>query len=91
MLAKYVLPVSKDMPGSDELFDEVMFVELNREESQRDLDEMKQVVSNWNSNNSLPCSCGNSVQSYLFSPNYGESPVWPYPIPSPQYIGASAG
>jgi hypothetical protein len=68
-----------------------MFVELNREESQRHLDEMKQEVSNWNSNNSSPYSCRNSVQSYLFSPNYGESPVWPYPIPSPQYIGASAG
>jgi hypothetical protein len=25
LAAKYVLPVSKDMPGSDELFDEVSY------------------------------------------------------------------
>ncbi|KAM1593119.1 hypothetical protein FF1_036832 [Malus domestica] len=31
MLANFVLPVSKDMRGSDEYFDEAMFVELNRE------------------------------------------------------------
>ena len=69
-----------------------MFVELNREESQRDLDEMKQEVSNWKSNNCSLCSCGNSVQSDPFSPNYGKSPVvWPYPMPPPQYIGDSAG
>ncbi|KAK9930497.1 hypothetical protein M0R45_027534 [Rubus argutus] len=89
-LADYVLHVSKDMPGSDELFDEVMFVELNREESQRRLDEMQEEVSNLNLNSSSPYSCRDCVQSYPFSPNYGESPVWPYPMPSPQYIGASA-
>ncbi|CAN6457762.1 unnamed protein product [Victoria cruziana] len=41
MLANYVLPTSKDMPGTDELFDEVLFPELNRKDSQKYLDEMK--------------------------------------------------
>ncbi|KAL2534567.1 SPRY domain-containing protein [Abeliophyllum distichum] len=41
MLANYILPTSKEMPGADECFDEVLFVELNRAESQRLLDEMK--------------------------------------------------
>ncbi|KAL2467238.1 heterogeneous nuclear ribonucleoprotein U-like protein 1 [Abeliophyllum distichum] len=41
MLANYILPMSKEMPGADEYFDEVLFVELNRAESQRLLDEMK--------------------------------------------------
>nr|XP_011460299.1 PREDICTED: heterogeneous nuclear ribonucleoprotein U-like protein 1 [Fragaria vesca subsp. vesca] len=93
MLANYVLPVSRDMPRSDELFDEVMFVELNREESQRHLDEMKQELaraSSLKSNNSSPYTCGNSVQSYPCSPSYGVSPVRPYPTPSPQYQGVSA-
>ncbi|KAK9930593.1 hypothetical protein M0R45_027628 [Rubus argutus] len=84
--ADYVLPVSKDMPGSDELFDEVMFVELNREESQRRLDEMQDEVSNLNSNSSSLYSCRNCVQSYPFSPNYGECPVWSYPITSSKSI-----
>ncbi|KAJ0082467.1 hypothetical protein Patl1_10888 [Pistacia atlantica] len=29
LAANYVLPLSKDMPGSDELFDQVVFVELD--------------------------------------------------------------
>lgn len=33
MLANFVLPTSKDMPGSDEFFDEVWFPELGREEA----------------------------------------------------------
>ncbi|KAA8519887.1 hypothetical protein F0562_014203 [Nyssa sinensis] len=41
MLANYVLPTSKEMPGADEYFDQVMFPELSRGESQRYLDEMK--------------------------------------------------
>ncbi|TKY71624.1 Heterogeneous nuclear ribonucleoprotein U protein 1 [Spatholobus suberectus] len=40
--ANYVLPKSKDMPHSDEYFDQVMFVELNQGESQKYLDQMKQ-------------------------------------------------
>lgn len=55
-----------------------MFVELNREESQRYLDEMKQSLackSDWkNSNNSSPYSVG---PGFLISPYYGESPVQP--------------
>ncbi|KAL6282219.1 hypothetical protein ACE6H2_013148 [Prunus campanulata] len=81
MLANFILPVSKDMPGSDEFFDQVMFVELNREESQRYLDEMKQSLackSDWNSNNSSPYSVG---PGFLISPNYGESPVHPFTMP----------
>jgi heterogeneous nuclear ribonucleoprotein U-like protein 1 len=35
MLANYVIPTSKDMPGSDEVFDEVWFPELTREEAQK--------------------------------------------------------
>ncbi|KAF2303446.1 hypothetical protein GH714_018411 [Hevea brasiliensis] len=41
MLANYVLPKSKDMPGSDEFFDQVIFAELGQVESQRYLEEMK--------------------------------------------------
>ncbi|KAG9452764.1 hypothetical protein H6P81_005668 [Aristolochia fimbriata] len=41
MLANYILPRSKNMIGSDELFDEVIFTELDREESQKHLNEMK--------------------------------------------------
>ncbi|KAK6932485.1 hypothetical protein RJ641_002109 [Dillenia turbinata] len=44
MLANFVLPKSKDMPGSDEFFDEVVFPELNRVEAQRCLAEMKQSI-----------------------------------------------
>ncbi|CAB4275954.1 unnamed protein product [Prunus armeniaca] len=86
MLANFILPVSKDMPGSDEFFDQVMFVELNREESQRYLDEMKQSLackSDWkNSNNSSPYSVG---PGFLISPNYGESPVQ---LSSPYSVGS---
>ncbi|KAK9930595.1 hypothetical protein M0R45_027630 [Rubus argutus] len=73
MWADYVLPVSKDMPGSDELFDEVMFVELNREESQRRLDEMQDEVSNLNSNSSSLYSFSTGSWSISYSsvpPNY---------------------
>ncbi|CDO99634.1 unnamed protein product [Coffea canephora] len=41
MLANYTLPMSKDMPNTDEYFDEVFFPELSRAESQRYLDQMK--------------------------------------------------
>ncbi|KAL6844509.1 hypothetical protein ACP4OV_026182 [Aristida adscensionis] len=44
MKANFVLPLSKDMPGSKELFDEVIFVELSREDAQRTLDEMQRML-----------------------------------------------
>uniref|UniRef100_A0A9I9CEW4 SPRY domain-containing protein n=1 Tax=Cucumis melo TaxID=3656 RepID=A0A9I9CEW4_CUCME len=44
MLANYILPTSKDIPGSGEYFDEVIFVELDRAESQRCLDAMKHAL-----------------------------------------------
>ncbi|CAK9327400.1 unnamed protein product [Citrullus colocynthis] len=44
MLANYILPTTKDMPGSEEYFDEVIFVELDRAESQRYLDGMKRAL-----------------------------------------------
>ncbi|KAL0328825.1 UNVERIFIED_CONTAM: Heterogeneous nuclear ribonucleoprotein U-like protein 1 [Sesamum calycinum] len=45
MLANYTLPMSKDMPRTDEYFDQVWFVELNGAESQISLDEMKREMS----------------------------------------------
>ncbi|CAH1440072.1 unnamed protein product [Lactuca virosa] len=41
MLANFVLPKSKDMHGTDEYFDQVIYIELNMMESNRCLDEMK--------------------------------------------------
>ncbi|KAG0494542.1 hypothetical protein HPP92_005536 [Vanilla planifolia] len=45
MLANFVLPLTRNMPGSTELFDEVIFSELNREEAQWHLVEMKHVLA----------------------------------------------
>ncbi|KAH6776051.1 hypothetical protein C2S52_013612 [Perilla frutescens var. hirtella] len=45
MIANFTLPISKDMPRADEYFDQVWFVELNRAEAQRSLDEMKRETS----------------------------------------------
>ncbi|KAL6651951.1 hypothetical protein ACP70R_010876 [Stipagrostis hirtigluma subsp. patula] len=42
--ANFVLPLSKDMPGSKEPFDEVIFVELSRDDAQRNLDEMQRML-----------------------------------------------
>ncbi|KAK9267331.1 hypothetical protein L1049_009755 [Liquidambar formosana] len=68
MLANYVLPMSKDIPGSVEYFDEVIFPELNRGESQRYLEEMKHALASTSNLNlksdSLPYSQENSFQSY---------------------------
>ncbi|KAB1221886.1 Heterogeneous nuclear ribonucleoprotein U-like protein 1 [Morella rubra] len=67
MLAEYVLPGSKDMPESDEYFDQVIFVELNRAESQRHLDEMKHALAsapNLNLEKSSHYSRESSVQSF---------------------------
>ncbi|XP_073125679.1 uncharacterized protein [Henckelia pumila] len=44
MLGNYTLPTSKDIHSADEYFDQVLFVDRNREESQRFLDEMKRVT-----------------------------------------------
>ncbi|KAM3371321.1 hypothetical protein ACQJBY_018612 [Aegilops geniculata] len=44
MTANFVLPLSKDVPGSKEPFDEVIFVELSRDDAQRNLDEMKRLL-----------------------------------------------
>uniref|UniRef100_J3M1S3 SPRY domain-containing protein n=2 Tax=Oryza brachyantha TaxID=4533 RepID=J3M1S3_ORYBR len=44
MTANFVLPLSKGMPDSKEPFDEVIFVELSRDEAQRNLDEMKRLL-----------------------------------------------
>ncbi|XP_076893753.1 uncharacterized protein LOC143545826 [Bidens hawaiensis] len=41
MIANFVLPRSKDMPGTDEYFDQVVYIELNMTESEKCLDEMK--------------------------------------------------
>ncbi|WOL03444.1 hypothetical protein Cni_G12164 [Canna indica] len=44
MIANYILPMTKNMHGSTELFDEVVFPELGREEAQRHLNEMKSAL-----------------------------------------------
>jgi len=80
MLANYVLPMSKDMPGADEFFDQVIFTELNRGESQRCLNEMKRALAagaNVHPNSVSPYSRESSVQSYNSSPiqNHGTYPV----------------
>ncbi|KAK1426593.1 hypothetical protein QVD17_15269 [Tagetes erecta] len=41
MIANFDLPKSKDMPRTDEYFDQVVYIELNMIESERCLDEMK--------------------------------------------------
>lgn len=68
MLANYVLPMSKDMPGADEFFDQVMFPELNRAVAQRYLDEMKcalgSVSSSTVKSDFSPYSRKSSVQSF---------------------------
>lgn len=45
MLANFVLPMSKDMRGTDEYFDKIIFPELNRVEAQQHLDEMKRTLA----------------------------------------------
>ncbi|PNT61942.1 hypothetical protein BRADI_5g23242v3 [Brachypodium distachyon] len=44
MTANFVLPLSKHMPDTKEPFDEVIFVELSRDDAQRNLDEMKHLL-----------------------------------------------
>ncbi|KAL8214048.1 hypothetical protein R6Q57_003497 [Mikania cordata] len=64
-LANFVLPKSKDMPGTDEHFDQVVYIELNMTESKRYLDEMKAKLQSGIST-SLYC-CESSLQSYSSS------------------------
>lgn len=50
MLANFDLPKSKDMPGTDEYFDQVIYIELNMMESKRCLDEMKAANQSYGTN-----------------------------------------
>ncbi|KAG8635334.1 hypothetical protein MANES_16G020600v8 [Manihot esculenta] len=78
MLANYVLPMSKDMPGSDEFFDQVIFAELGRVEAQIYLEDMKHGL-NTNSapyyqETSVASSMGPSVQNQgVGGGNWGSS------------------
>ncbi|KAE9452645.1 hypothetical protein C3L33_15450, partial [Rhododendron williamsianum] len=63
MLANYVLPTSKDMPRADEFFDQVIFTELNRGETQKCLDEMKRALAS-GAKSVSPYSRESSVQSH---------------------------
>ncbi|XP_054776386.1 uncharacterized protein LOC129284896 isoform X2 [Prosopis cineraria] len=71
MIGNFILPKSKDMPATDEFFDQVIFVELNREESQKYLDQMKQDVASTPSNKSsaLPCRGGGTYCRNSYAPN----------------------
>ncbi|GJN26299.1 hypothetical protein PR202_gb14221 [Eleusine coracana subsp. coracana] len=70
MTANFVLPLTKDMTGSKEPFDEVVFVELSRDDAQRNLDEMKRMLprtlapsyGNFNSQNATS-TCAGTVSS----------------------------
>ncbi|KAI4296618.1 hypothetical protein L6164_036564 [Bauhinia variegata] len=75
MLANFVLPKSKNMPGSDEFFDEVMYVELNRDESCKYLEQMKQDLASLSNNNSSMLPHGGCYRSLAGPPlqNQGSS------------------
>ncbi|RYR35930.1 hypothetical protein Ahy_A10g051018 [Arachis hypogaea] len=68
MIANYVLPKSMDMPNSDEYFDQVKFVELNRDESQMYLDQMKQDRTSISNTSSSQLQCSDSFHSLAGSP-----------------------
>ncbi|XP_014517726.2 heterogeneous nuclear ribonucleoprotein U-like protein 1 isoform X1 [Vigna radiata var. radiata] len=68
MIANYVLPESKDMPDSDEVFDQVIFVELNQRESQKYLDQMKQNLACVSNNNRSTLPVGGCNESFAGSP-----------------------
>ncbi|KAL6544783.1 hypothetical protein OROMI_023645 [Orobanche minor] len=83
MLANYTLPMSKNMRMADEYFDQVWFVELNEEESQRILDEMKREMSE------KPCVAFNSRGKSLLV-TCSSSSLQPHQkTPVQSYIGAS--
>uniref|UniRef100_A0A0D9WA28 SPRY domain-containing protein n=1 Tax=Leersia perrieri TaxID=77586 RepID=A0A0D9WA28_9ORYZ len=80
MTANFVLPLSKDMPDSKEPFDEVIFVELSRDEAQRNLDEMKNPSYVSFSNQNWDCFSSHCEDNATFydtrlSPTIGQS-VW---------------
>ncbi|KAK1280829.1 hypothetical protein QJS04_geneDACA003170 [Acorus gramineus] len=98
MLANYAIPTSKDIPGSDELFDQVIFLELNREDSQRYLNEMKRELRSGSElgvkSNYSPYSHVNSVPSLANSSTVdggvlpavvGNRYVSHIPLPTPNY------
>ncbi|KAK1325837.1 hypothetical protein QJS10_CPA01g01137 [Acorus calamus] len=97
MLANYVIPTSKDIPGSDELFDQVIFLELNREDSQRYLNEMKRelrsgseldVKSNYSPYahvNSVPSLTNSSTVDGRVLPAVVDHYVSHIPLPTPNY------
>ncbi|MED6131452.1 hypothetical protein PIB30_010208 [Stylosanthes scabra] len=69
MIANYVLPKGVvDMPHADEYFDQVKFVELNRDESQMYLDQMKQDLTSVSDNSSSTLQRGDSFHSLAASP-----------------------
>ncbi|XP_058749785.1 uncharacterized protein LOC131622760 [Vicia villosa] len=63
MIGNYVLPKSKDLPRSDEYFDQVLFIELDRDASQKYLNQMKQDILPLSYNNPLTSSLRGSSQS----------------------------
>ncbi|XP_027931572.1 heterogeneous nuclear ribonucleoprotein U-like protein 1 isoform X3 [Vigna unguiculata] len=67
MIANYVLPESKDMPHSDEVFDQVMFEEMNQSESQKYLDQMKQNLACVSNNNRSTLPLGGCNESFVGS------------------------
>ncbi|KAK7289619.1 hypothetical protein RIF29_03399 [Crotalaria pallida] len=77
MIANYVLPKRKDMHQTDEIFDQVMFVDLNRDESQKYLNQMKQDLTPLSNNNST-LSHGNGIHLHstypLISPSNSGMP-----------------
>lgn len=104
--ANYILPMSKDMPGSDELFDKVIihrrmhtygcclswylilrflvkviFVELDRGEAQRHLDEMKRALGSASNSNILTNQ----------SSSFHETSVHSSTRPSLEYRGSLLG
>ena len=70
----YFIAVNNN-PTKALFYSKVMFVELNRDESQKYLDQMKQDVASISRNNSSTLSCGGSFQSFAGSPlqNQGSS------------------
>ncbi|KAK9706629.1 hypothetical protein RND81_07G140400 [Saponaria officinalis] len=56
MLANFVLPMTKDMRGTDEYFDQVIFTDLNRDEAQQHLDKRK-----------MKCALASSLTSEIAS------------------------
>ncbi|MED6207533.1 hypothetical protein PIB30_036690 [Stylosanthes scabra] len=66
--ANYVFPKGVDMPHADEYFDQVKFVELNRDESQMYSDQMKQDLRSVSDNSSSTLQRSDSFHSLAGSP-----------------------